>query len=256
MKTRTAMTQSSISIHLPISYLKEWSKALDVSESSLSKTLNPVIVFTLEDEPTKKVSEPVAKKNESQEVKSDEVHICERVPRGKKDKCGKKAKMSICSQGKTHWYCGSEKSGCYKSAKNALNVVDSVVNKVKTQPNKEKKTVEEIKKQTLLDKVTEKKNFTTSKVLVDGKELHICTANRVLFNAADSKAYGVLSDTDKVMALGDKEKRWLDANGLTFTTIESPKVTEQKESAFLENLEAEDTEECEEEEEEEEEEED
>ena len=52
--------------------------------------------------------------NELNKEKKKELHFCQRVPRGKTDPCGKKAKNFADINGKIMWFCGTESGGCYR----------------------------------------------------------------------------------------------------------------------------------------------
>lgn len=218
----------SIVITLPKYLIDKWAEALGVEGETLESIIieeNEGFCFKVETtkeslKETPKEAKTVAncKKPVKKQTATNANHTCERVPRGKTEMCGKNAKKFITKDGETHWYCGSEKSGCYKAALGAVQRNTTPKKVVKSSVAKE---------QTLLDKIMEKKNFVVTKVVVDGKTLYMNTDNRVLFNSETSKAYGRLDDNDKIVPLTAANKRWLTANGIEEEPYEFEEIEEE-----------------------------
>ena len=142
-----------------------------------------------------------------------EVHTCEKIPRGKTDPCGKKAKRSY--EGK--WYCGTEKSGCLKSIINkATKVQKSGSTNEKPMTKKEqKKSISDIKSQVLVHQITKTQKLSVKKLIIKNKVYWINHASRVVFDREKREAYGKLDkDNITIKKLDDNTVRWLEANGI------------------------------------------
>jgi len=241
---------SKVQIHISLDFWKKCSEKLEKTPEEIIEAFKSVVDFHII---STSVSSSVAPKQEKTKTTSSapESGICERIPRGKDKPCGKRAKNLVTDEdGTMHWFCGSEKSGCYKAAKKKVEPASRKAPAKRSQPAT-KKPSEAAKNLTILDKIVSKKDFTLSKIQVDGKLLHINPDNRVLFNPEDGTVYGLLSDKNKIQPLSEKEKRWIDANGLSISPDPvKPKEVVEEEVEIEEETEEgeEETEEIEEEE--------
>jgi len=171
----------------------------------------------------------------------DEKHTCDRVPRGKTDPCGKNAKNKVDDEGSVFWYCGTERSGCYKSIllaqkrqkkvaaskpKGKAPAKKAPAPKTTTKPKAKKpttnagrKTASDTKSKSLVHKVTKRQKLDIKKVKVGGKVLWVDSQSRVLFDRATQEAYGVLAKDNKTTEpLSEENIRWLEASGVAIRT--------------------------------------
>ena len=170
----------------------------------------------------------------SQKKGNSDVHKCDRIPRGKTEPCGKNAKNKVKSDG-THWYCGTEKSGCYKAIMNAVNksnTKSAPKGKSKApapKTNAGRKSSSDVKSKTLVDKLSKKSVINPRKIKI-GKETHyVDSETRILFDKVTKEAYGELSkDKKSVVPLSKKNIKFVEANGL--------KIREEKQSKKKANL--------------------
>nr|QBK86567.1 MAG: uncharacterized protein LCMAC102_03620 [Marseillevirus LCMAC102] len=168
----------------------------------------------------------------------DDKHYCERIPRKKSELCGKAAKNSVCEDGETHWYCGTEKTGCYKSILGSANrQVKAAASKSSTL--KDKKSVADVKSQNLVHSVTATKGIDIKSINFNGKKLWINHATKILFDRVTREAYGVLGAT-KIKPLEDEQIRWLETSGMKIRQDKKIKLEEYEEDEI--DLEEEDEE--------------
>lgn len=198
---------------------------------------------------------PTSKSNKSTSKATSKMtsHLCERIPRGKAEQCGKTAKKSIEENGETHWYCGTEKAGCYHSILGSTNKIEKGDKIKKSQMEKgvgggdknssssssadSKKSQADIKSISLIHKITKRVEVPTKSIMVNDKKYHINLETRVLFYR-DGVAFGVLDKDNKtILPLDDKNIRWLEASNMPI------EQKNKKESDDEENSEAEDEEE-------------
>ena len=147
---------------------------------------------------------------EKPKKQSAEKHSCERKKRDGSD-CPKNAIRSIEIGGNTHWYCGTEKSGCYKSVMEQQkktqqqNITDLSTKTAKSK----KKSNQQI--DSLLDKLsTAAKNTLEFQKIKDPKlgMIHLNAKYRFVCN--DNKVViGKLSG-DKIIDLTDEDIKILD----------------------------------------------
>lgn len=156
----------------------------------------------------------------------NEKHTCERIPRGKKDACGKRAKNFIEDGEEKHWYCGTEKSGCYKTvtgakAKVSAKAVTSTPNHKPKKTNipttnRGRKEASDSKSASLIHKIVKQKKLEIKSVKSKGKTYWINLENRILFDRYTKEAYGVLDgDMETILPLQDSDVRWLEAHGVS-----------------------------------------
>jgi len=163
----------------------------------------------------------------SEEGKKSTEHECERIPKGKSEQCGKTPTRSILDNesGELRWYCGTEKSGCYK-------IVFANISKGKTRA-KAKKIPKQVSKPSTnrgRKEAADAKSIILAKKIIPASDVHISryeTKNgkfvrmeketRILFRLDTKEAYGVLAGDDKtIKKLGATEIRWLETHELTF----------------------------------------
>ena len=185
--------------------------------------------------------EPIvsSKKEKSKTKSAEKDHTCERIPRGKTDPCGKKAKNNADG----HWYCGTEKSGCYKSILGALTrktkadaakPLATTTRGPKKKPTlKEKKKNADAKSQNLIDRVIKRKKLQLKKITVGGKVRWIEHNRRILIDRATNEAYGELSKKNKIVPLSDKNVRFLESSNISIRKDDSEETTGSKKKAAL-----------------------
>lgn len=205
---------------------------------------------TAEKTPTK--GKPKAQIKKSSD---DGPHTCERIPvrkNGDSSLCGKNAKNHAEIDGETKWYCGTEKSGCYKSILGAIkrnektsdpedddeespppkkSKTPAVKPKVQTKAPVAKgknlasnKTSSDSKAKSLINSVTSTKALSVKKVKIGEKTIYVDHASRVVIDRSTEEAYGLLAKDNKtIKPLDDKTVRWLEASNI--------KVRSEKESA-------------------------
>lgn len=186
------------------------------------------------------------------EIESDsdgEKHTCDRIPRGKTDACGKSAKNRFeGDDGTVNWYCGTEKSGCFKSillgqkrqtklsvSKSKSGSNFSKKDSVKAPPAKKpstntgRKIASNAKTNSLLNKVSKRQTLDIKKIKVGNKVLWVDIQSRVLFDRGTQEAYAVLAKDNKtIQPLSDENIRWLEASGISIRIEESGKKADLK----------------------------
>lgn len=168
-----------------------------------------------------------------------EKHTCVRVKRGQTEPCGKNAKNEYDGQ----WYCGTEKSGCYKciigaAARKSANDNPSIKRTSgSSKTSKSTGTLEDRKKnaakksQTLIQKVNESRILNIRKVeMSNGKSVFMEEETRILFNPKTKEAYGKLNKKQtEIKKLSDENIRWLEANNHSIKQEESDDESEDEE---------------------------
>ena len=149
---------------------------------------------------------------------------CDRIPRGKDEPCGKTAKNEL--DGK--WYCGTEKSGCYKSM-----ISEKVKAKSTDEPKSKSKAAkgkngDEILDETLVGKTVKKSTAFHAKkvVLPDGTEIHVDPKTKIVFHR-DRTAIGSLNK-DKIVPLSDEQIRILETNNIPYRQEDDDVVSEEE----------------------------
>lgn len=194
--------------------------------------------------PTKQTSKP--KQTPKKDViEQPEKHTCERIPNRKIDPCGKNAKKFLEDNGVKRWYCGTEKSGCYKASAGALikkvtqtskkpvaASSSSAKKKDKTLPEKKKISDESSKK--LVQNILKSRDLHPRTIKNKGKRFHIIPANRILVERVKPhEAYGVLDDDDwTVLPLDDDKIRWLEANNIPIKESALPSLDEEEDDVL------------------------
>lgn len=149
--------------------------------------------------------------------------LCERIQRGKTEPCGKKATNSIIDpKGVEHWYCGSEKTGCYKCMlgqdKKAKNKkMDREIIEEKARPAKTTKTTSTTKKTSILDTIASKQQVINPKKYqtASGKTVFLEMSQRILFDPDTKEAYASLDDdNDTISPLSKKQLGWLEVHNI------------------------------------------
>ena len=192
------------------------SKLLNAIESCSSKSFpEPAPV-----EPSQKtVPNKATKTTKVKTIQNNEKHTCERIPRAKTEPCGKNASRFIEIDGEKHWYCGTEKSACFKSILTAQNrVTKSTASKVPSsapkggaKTNVDRAKESDIKSKSLADKITKKRKFNPVKTTI-GKEIHyVDRETKIAFDRTTKEAYGLFKD-GKIVELEDAQIRILEAN--------------------------------------------
>jgi hypothetical protein len=202
---------------------------LNVSQCEVNNAINSFLIPIVQNlnEPvsiSKKVIPPrkCSEKKESVKTPVLTINTCERKPRGKSENCGKTAKMSIKSEdGVERWYCGTEKSGCFKSIKSSVKRQAKVVplktplvtNVNKPPTLKDKKDFTDVKSRSLLNSVLQKKDLILRSIMVKNEKLWVDHSTRILFDKKTQEAYGILDkDNETILNLTDKEIRLLEAS--------------------------------------------
>lgn len=172
----------------------------------------------------------------------EEAHTCVRIKKGQTEKCGKPAKRSIESNGKLHYYCGAEKSGCYATELNAhakkeldneagkkapSKAAGGKAPKVKTGNGADRKAAADVKSESLLKKIIPKKKFVSKSIETKSHgKVYYDIDTRYLFDKLTYEVYGVLGkDNDTIEKLSDDNVRQLEASG---HTIRSRSATDSK----------------------------
>lgn len=210
------------------------------------------------------------KTNNKKPQTTNEKHTCERIPRGHKEPCGKRAKNSVeDSDGNIHWYCGTEKNGCYKSVlgrinrekeKKASQTLSKTISNEKKGTStakkgtsqKERKKEADIKSSILCNKVLVTKKFIIKRYkMKDGSTVLMDPNTRILFKHRKTdkdtpKAYAKLTKDEEIVDLNDKEIRFLETNNVEINTKNGKKKTKVKVEEFEEQEELEEDEEFEE----------
>lgn len=221
-------------------FLEHVSSYLSVDTHDLKEAIDNYLVETEEVEEVKKKPAPKAKPKAS--PKSKVGHTCERIPRGpNKDVCGKPAKNSVDEgDGKLHWYCGTEKSGCYKCilgqmSRQTKSTPPKATPKAKKAPGKKPTTLEGKKKladentKELIKKTIKRQKLTLKKRSVGGKSVYMDNQTRVLVDRATQEAYGKLAkDNETIKSLEDEDIRWLEASGISVRQKEESSESEEE----------------------------
>lgn len=153
---------------------------------------------------------------------------CERYKRGQTDPCGKAAKRTVAdAEGVDHWYCGSDKSGCFSimlkaSSEKALSdsgtkKTTGATSKKKAMTNESRKEIANTKSESLLRKVTQTKKLSTMSIVTSSfGKIWYDKNTRVLFDKVTHEAYGILDESnEKILPLDDENIRWLEASNYT-----------------------------------------
>lgn len=157
--------------------------------------------------------------------------VCERVKRGKSEPCGVKATNSIVDEkGVEHWYCGSEKTGCYKCMLGQEKKVKNkkVDKQIIAEKSETKKTVSSVKKPNILDAVAAKQHTVNPKKYQTKTNgiVFLEMEQRILFDPETREAYGCLDDdNDTILPLTKKQLGWLEVHNLP---IRDNEVQEKK----------------------------
>jgi len=223
------------------------SKVLEVKEEAVEKALEQFVVSKNSAASIPKNSIP--KKDSSEELKpkptkiikladrdTEEVHYCENIQRGKQYACGsaelakergvksrKRATKFIEVNGKKSWYCGTEKSGCYKSAKGAAEKAEQksqTESKVTSKSSVPKKSEAEVKSKVLEN--SRRVKLGCKKIYVDGKTVYCDPELRYVACKETKKVYGKLSlDKKMIENLTPEDEEFLDKNGILFEQKEA-----------------------------------
>lgn len=205
-----------------------------------------------------KAPSKVKPKAQIKKFSDDGPHTCDRIPvrkNGDSSRCGKNAKNQAEIEGEIKWYCGTEKSGCYKSILGAIKRNEKISDpeddedeetspppkaKGKAPAAKSKapakapatkgknlasnKTSSDSKAKSLINSVTSTKALSAKKVKIGNKTIYVDHASRVVIDRDTEEAYGLLAKDNKtIKPLDDKTVRWLEASNI--------KVRSEKESA-------------------------
>lgn len=158
-------------------------------------------------------------------------HACERIKRGQTEPCGKNASRSIGTGKNEHWFCGSDKSGCYRAelneqAKKSLQEKNTKSNtsqktnarKEDTKPqgkgktNEERKAIADNKSKSLIHSLL--KDIDIDKKKVNGELLYVERTKRALYDREKDEFYGILDkDGETILPLTDSVTKWLEAHG-------------------------------------------
>lgn len=164
---------------------------------------------------SKKASDDKSIMKKTANNKKKDVHPCERIKTGQHNPCGKNARNEL----KGHWYCGTEKTGCYKSALGESN---------REEKTKKKPIMEPAKKPN-----TQKIKSISHLQLREVNGYWVDPETRIVYNKKGSDngiAYGVLkSDNETVGKLSDANKRLIETAGWEWTD-EMPKNAKRENS--------------------------
>jgi hypothetical protein len=173
-----------------------------------------------------------AKKN------TDNDHTCERIKKGQTDVCGKKALRSLGDGEDEHWYCGTEKAGCYHSELNVAvkkDVENKIVSKKQSAAGTKKptgKAATAIKKtagaevaKNLLKSVNHVKDLNIISITTKSHgKVWFGKESRALVDRVKKEFYGILDDDDDTILPLDKETiRMLEAAGQNIRQTTTPK---------------------------------
>ncbi len=201
---------SEKSSNIPIAH-----KIEKVNKSVVKKTPSVKRTASLETKPVAKTQRVVKEK-----------HTCCRLPRNSTEKCGKNAKNKVINDvGEEVWYCGTEKSGCYK-------IIHAAMNRIKTKPIdvkipapkkatssaaptlKSNKVVSKKNTVKLVNTVVKREGLNLRFMDIDGERIHYHPESRIAFYKETQEAYGLLQD-EKIVDFDDKALRFIEANNLT-----------------------------------------
>jgi hypothetical protein len=232
----------------PVSKKKSQSRKVTVEESDLEeeevpkKKPQPRKKVTIKESESEEEEAPVPKKKQPRKKAAqdseEEVHYCDRFPKGKDEKCGKIAKRSLeMPNGDVVWRCGTEKSACYKStllgiqkqekekAKDRVSSGKVTANGISTNASAknskgtkggtltQNKAASDAKARSLVNRVLGTRSLRIGKKKIKGGETVSWDPDtRVVVNR-EGQAYGILSpDDSKVLKLDDQTIRWLEAS--------------------------------------------
>jgi len=156
-------------------------------------------------------------------------HYCVRTLRGKKESCGKVAKFCIIDGTTKKWYCGTEKSGCYKimsgskqtTSPNTLTPQPPPEKvKVKRQPLKDKMTQDTVKTDVLKKAIAKINKISVKKIDFHGETKWMDPTTRILFDKDNNdQAYGKLNTDGKTVdSLSSDDIRWLETHNCNIKT--------------------------------------
>jgi len=200
-------------------------KEHDIDYSTLAATYDKFIASAEH----KKIKKTTSTKKGTPSTKGakDANHTCERVLRGKTEPCGKKAKNSVVEDEEVHWYCGTEKSGCYKCVLGAANRAKvSTAKKGMERASTKKKggnaqrlSEADIKSRALVNSVTGMKTLNIGAVRdkKTGTKYYMESTRRFLVDRNTNSVYGKLSDDKKfkVLALSQSDVKFLEGKGIS-----------------------------------------
>ena len=200
-------------------------KEHDIDYSTLAATYDKFIASAEH----KKIKKTTSAKKGTPSTKGakDENHTCERVLRGKTEPCGKKAKNSVVEDEEVHWYCGTEKSGCYKCILGAANRAKvSTAKKGMERTSTKKKggnaqrlSEADIKSRALVNSVTGIKTLNIGAVRdkKTGTKYYMESTRRFLVDRNTNSVYGKLSDDKKfkVLPLSQSDVKFLEGKGIS-----------------------------------------
>jgi len=171
---------------------------------------------------------PPKKQAKNDDTKLAEKHTCERIKKGQSEKCGKNAMRCVDDGNKKHWYCGTEKAGCYLSELNIKAKKDSdkesvSVNNKSTgskksssapKTNVDRKVLSDNKSKSLVQTVL--KQLDVLPKTVNGKKLHMEKTSRALIDPQTREFYGMLDEDNlTILPLDDKTIKFIESGGHT-----------------------------------------
>ena len=177
---------------------------------------------------TKEAAPPPKKSLTKEDTKTNEKHTCERVKKGQTEKCGKNAMRFIEDGNKKHWYCGTEKAGCYLSELNIKTKKDSEKEAIPTntkststkksssvsKTNTDRKLLSENKSKSLVQTVIKQLDILPKKV--NGKTIHMEKVSRALVDPQSKEFYGILDeDNQTILPLDAKTIKMIESSGHT-----------------------------------------
>ena len=218
------------------SFIKYSSQENSISTEEPTNVENIETVESNFPEENLKKSEETIKKLEPKKLEPKkkntkrECRPCERFPARSDKPCGKNAFRHLEIEGEEKWFCGTEKSGCYKCMLTQKEKVikTSNVNKQtapkpkKPQKNLTQKQIRDLSNnatETLVNKITKAKTIKPKKKKIGDEIIYVDELTGICFDPKNSEAYAVLKD-EKILDLNDESIRWLEANNLNFRVKE------------------------------------
>lgn len=182
--------------------------------------------------PSKKTLAAVTKKTSKTGVIK---HACERIPKGKSDPCGKPSKRTLMIGDVERWYCGTEKSGCFKPSLAESKKLTNVTNEEKIKKKKTEKvslSASEVKAKVLKPK--EPLQFRPLK-LDNGKTVVFNKTYKYLLNKDTNEVYGKLTKTQDVDALTKDDEAILESYDVAFSQTNKNNVSSESNSSESES---------------------
>jgi len=229
-------------------FVEYLAKELNIEEKKIESVLGHFMVPKGKNIAVKNVNEQKVEKKEENTKKplklesrdTETIHYCENIQRGKQYACGseemakekgvknrKRATKFIEINGKKSWYCGTEKSGCYKSAKGAAEKAEQknqVLDNVNT--SAPKKSEVEIKSKVLDN--SRRVKLRCKKMILNGKNIYFDPELLYVANEVTKQVYGKLSLDKKTIEDLTEDINFLDKNDIPFEEKKKNSGSEEK----------------------------